>query len=219
LGAQHEIVQEAADREQTRGLAAIQLERVQSQMGDVYRPVQAMLYQADICAIYMQHELGFEFNDVWELEFVRPFALWPHVEVLTRAFSSKFFAANKGSSYKKYSPADIALLEDPAKRQLYIEAYTSCIAPRWRDVAAILSTKSALMENPPASFFDGVYPANGVDWTKFSGGTLSFHMFDMGAFVHAWAPRERRGEAEGAPSLIHPSALQCMQPLAWKSVG
>ena len=38
--AQHEIVQEAADREQARGLAAIQLERVRTQMGDVYRPVQ-----------------------------------------------------------------------------------------------------------------------------------------------------------------------------------
>ena len=43
--AQHEVVQEAADREQTRGLAAIQLERVRSQMGDVYRPVQVMLMQ------------------------------------------------------------------------------------------------------------------------------------------------------------------------------
>ena len=36
--AQHEIVQEAADREQTRGLAAIQLERVRSSDGrGVYR--------------------------------------------------------------------------------------------------------------------------------------------------------------------------------------
>jgi hypothetical protein len=29
----------------------------------------------------MQHELGFEFNDVWGYEFVRPFTLWPHIEV------------------------------------------------------------------------------------------------------------------------------------------
>ena len=63
-------------------------------------------------------------------------------------------AALKGSPYKKYSPADIALLEDPAKRQLYIEAHTSCIAPRYRDVATILSSKSALMEPPPASYLD-----------------------------------------------------------------
>jgi hypothetical protein len=59
------MVQEAADRDQTRGLAAIQLERVRSRMGgDVYRPVHAMLNQADACAVYMQHELGVEFNEV-----------------------------------------------------------------------------------------------------------------------------------------------------------
>ena len=63
--AQHEIVQEAADREQTRGLAAIQLERVRSQMADVYRPVSEMQHTAVHYALYMEHELGFEFNDVW----------------------------------------------------------------------------------------------------------------------------------------------------------
>ena len=196
--AQHEIVQEAADRDQTRGLAAIQLERVRSQMGEVYRPVQILLNQANTCAFYMQHELGFEFNDVWGLEFVRPFALWPHLEVFTRDWSPKSLAALKGSPYKKYSPADLALLEDPAKRQVYIEAHTSCIAPRYREIVAILSTKSALMENPPASHLDGVFPADGIDWTKFSSGTLSVHMYDMAAFAHAWAPLERRWEAGGA---------------------
>ena len=203
--AQHDIVQEAADREQARGLAAIQLERVRSQMGDVYRPVQARIVQAEICAIYMQRELGFEFNDIWGFEFVQPFALWPHVEVLTRDFSPKMLAATKGSPYKKYSPADLALLEDPAKRQIYIEAHASCIAPRYRDVTAILSTKSALIENPPPSYLDGPYPADGVNWTKFSGGSLSYHMFDMATFAHAWAPLEQRWEAGGAPILMHSS--------------
>ena len=49
--AQHEIVQEAADLDQTCGLAAIQLERVRSRMGDVYRPVQAMLGQVGACTV------------------------------------------------------------------------------------------------------------------------------------------------------------------------
>jgi hypothetical protein len=195
---QHEIAQEAADRDQTRGLAAIQLERVRGQMGDVYRPVQAMLNQADTSQAYMRRELGFEFNDVRGFDFVRPFALWPHLEVWTRDWSPKMLAALKGSAYQKYSPADIALLEDPAKRQVYIEAHTSCIAPRYRDVAAILSTKSALMELPPASYLDGIYSADGVDWTKSSGGTLAHHMIDMAAFARAWAPLERRWEAAGA---------------------
>jgi hypothetical protein len=204
--AQHEIVQEAANRDQTRGLAAIQLERVRSQMSEVYRPVQVMLNQANWCAIYMQRELGFEFNDVWGLESVRPFARWPHLEVFTRDFNPKTRAALKGSPYKKYSPADLALLEDSAKRQIYIEAHTSCIAPRYRDIAVILSTKSALMENPPASYLDGVHPAGVTDWTKFSAGSLSYHMYDMAAFAHAWAPLERRWEAEGAAVAMHVTA-------------
>jgi hypothetical protein len=191
------------EHERGRERAAIQLERVRSQMGDVYRPVQVLLNQADWCAVYMQHQLGFEFNDVWGFEFVRPFAMWPHLEVLTRDFSPKWFAAVRGSPYKKYSTADLALLEDPAKRQIYIEAHASCIAPRYREAAAILSTKTALMENPPTSYLDGVYPADGIDWTKFSGGTLAYHKVDMAAFAHAWAPLERRWEAEGAAVAMH----------------
>jgi hypothetical protein len=199
---QQDLEQARVQHERGRELAAVRLERVRTQMSDVYRPVQALQNQADTCAIYMQYELGFEASDVWGFEFVRPFALWPHVEVLTRDWSPKWFAALKGSPYKKYSPADIALLEDPAKRQVYIEAHTGCIAPCYREVTAILSTKSALMEPPPPSYLDGVYPADGVGWTKFSGGTLSYPMFDMGAFAQAWAPLERRWEAGGAPAML-----------------
>jgi hypothetical protein len=219
---QKDLEQARVQQEQTRGLAAIQLERVRTQMGDVYRPVQVMLFQVETCAVYMQHELGFEFNDIWGLELVRPFKLWPHLEAHTRDFSLAWYAAIKGSPYKKYSPADIALLEDPAKRQLYIEAHTSFIAPRYRDVAAILSTKSALMEPPPPSYLDGLYPADGVDWTKFTGTSLSTPSIDMGPFAHAWAPLERRWEAGGASNSTHASVLynatQCAT-LAWKPGG
>jgi hypothetical protein len=62
----------------------------------------------------------------------------------------------------------------------------------------ILSTKSALMEPPPPSYLDGVFPNGVADWTKFSAGTLSNHMCDLAAFAHAWAPLERRWEAGGA---------------------
>ena len=164
----------------------------------------------------MQHELGFELIDVWGFEFVRPFALWPHLEVHTRDWDPKFLATLKGSPYKKYSPADLALLEDPAKRQVYIETHASCIAPRFREVAAILSTKSALMEPPPASHLDGVFPDGVADWTKFSGGTLSFHMYDMAAFAHAWAPLERRWEAEGAAAVMHSTALHVCHRCCWQ---
>ena len=180
-------------------------------------PSKVALSQADTCAIYMARELGFEWCDVWGREFVRPFALWPHLEVITRDWSPKKLATLKGSPYKKYSPADLALLEDPAKRQLYIEAHASCIAPRYRDVAAILATKSALMEHPPGTYLDGVFPHGVADWTKFSGGTLSSHMMDMGAFARAWAPLERRWEAGGASAIMHATASLCA--LGWKPGG
>jgi hypothetical protein len=133
---------------------------------------------------------------------VWPFALWPYVGVWIRHYSPTYYAAFKGSPYKKYSPADIAqLYEDLAKRQLYIEAHASCIAPRFRDVATILLTKTALMEPPPPSDLNGVFPGDLLDWTKFSDGSLLYHMLDLGAFAHAWAPLERRWEAGGAPAI------------------
>jgi hypothetical protein len=199
--AQKDLERARMEQERRRELAVVQLERVRRQMGDVYRPVQVMLQQVDACANNMARELAFEWVDVLGLKFVRPFALWPHLEVYSRDWSPKCLAALKGSPDKKYGPADIALLEDPAKRQVYIEAHAGCIAPRYRDIAAILSTKSALMEPPPASYLDGVFPADGVDWTKFSGGSLSNHMYDMGAFAHAWAPLEQRWQVGGAPTV------------------
>ena len=64
------------------------------------------------------------------------------------------------------------------------------------------SALPSLPEVAPASFLDVLFPANGVaDWTKFSGGSLSVHMFDMAAFAHAWAPLERRWEAGGVPTI------------------
>ena len=195
--AQHEIVQEAADRDQARGLAAIQLERVRSQMAEALVPLNALFNRADACAIYMQQELGFEFNDIFAVECVRPFTLWPHLEVWNRALigTPVHLKAFKGSPYKKYSPADIALLEDPAKRQLYIEAHTGGIAPCYREIAAIFMTKGHLLQRPPAAFLDRVFPDGVADWTKFLAGSLNILQFDMGAFADAWAPLERRWEA------------------------
>jgi hypothetical protein len=220
--AQQDLEQARVEQERGRERAAVQLERVRSQMGDVYRPVQVMLIQAETCATYMQHELGFEYNKARGIEFVRPFALWPHLEAYTRDVSAKSLAATKGSPYKNYSPADLTLLEDPAMRQVYTEAHVGCIAPRYREATAILSTKSALMEPPPPSYLDGAYPADGIDWTKFSVGSISYHMIDMAAFAHAWAPLERRWEAGGVVAMPHARPhrviLYCLRP-SWVENG
>jgi hypothetical protein len=208
---QHEIVQEAADREQARGLAAIQLERVRSQMAEALMPLNTLLDRADSGAMYMQRELGFDFADIWSFDFVRPFALWPHLEVFDRTYfgTPKHLKAMKGSPYKKFSPADIALLEDPAKRQIYIEAHTDCMAPCWREVATILTTKAHLLQRPPPAVLDRIFPDGVADWIKFLSGSLIFLQYDMGAFADAWAPLERRWDAGDF------SRMQPTQPNPW----
>jgi hypothetical protein len=42
--------------------------------------------------------------------------MWPHLEVYSRDLCPTMLAVEKGPPYKKYSPADIALLEDLGKR-------------------------------------------------------------------------------------------------------
>ena len=213
--AQHEIVQEAADRDQARGLAAVQLERVRSQMAEALVPLNHLFERPVVCMAYMERELGFEITDIWGVDFVRPFALWPHVEVWNRDFGGNptLLKTMKGSPYKKYSPADIALLEDPAKRQLYIEAHAGCMAPRWREVATILATKGHLLQRPPPALLDRIFPDGIADWTKFCMGTLISLQYDMGAFADAWAPLERRWEAGDF------SRMQPAQPNPWLALA
>jgi hypothetical protein len=208
--AQHEIAQEAAAREQARGLVAIQLERVRSQM-EAIMPLKTLLHRAEASTVYMACELGLEWFDIWGVDFVRQSTLWPHIEVWCRDFGGNptMLKTMKGSAYKKYSPADIALLEDPAKRQIYIEAHTGCIAPCWREVATILATKGHLLEDPPATLLDRIFPDGIADWTKLLAGAVRILFFDMGAFVDAWAPLERRWEAGDF------SRMQPAQPNPW----
>jgi hypothetical protein len=54
--AQKDLEQARVEQERGRERAVVQLERMRSRMGDVYRPVHAMLLQTDTCAIYMQCE-------------------------------------------------------------------------------------------------------------------------------------------------------------------
>ena len=73
----------------------------------------------------------------------------------------------------------------------------------------------------PGRCLDGVYPADGIHWTKFSAGTLSSHMYDMAAFAHARAPLERRWDAGGAAAVIstrpHHAIVLCA--LGWNLGG
>jgi hypothetical protein len=86
------------------------------------------------------------------------------------------------------------LVDDPSKRAIYTEAHSSGMIPRWRDMAAIVATKLALIEAPPPESLVAANPAqfSGVDWEKISAGTLTHHFVDMITFADAWAAIEQR---------------------------
>jgi hypothetical protein len=86
------------------------------------------------------------------------------------------------------------LVDDPSKRAIYTDAHSSGMIPRWRDMAAIVATKLALIEAPPPESLAAASPAqfSGVDWLKISSGTLATHFYDMITFADAWAAIEQR---------------------------
>ena len=87
------------------------------------------------------------------------------------------------------------LVDDPSKRAIYTDAHSSGMIPRWRDMAAIIATKLALIEAPPPESLAAANPAlfsSEVDWAKISAGTLVSHFMEMITFADAWVPIERR---------------------------
>ena len=86
------------------------------------------------------------------------------------------------------------LVDDPSKRAIYTDAHSSGMVPRWRDMAAIIATKLALIEAPPPESLAAAFPAvfSGVDWAKIGAGSLTVHFSGMIAFADAWAAIEQR---------------------------
>ena len=85
------------------------------------------------------------------------------------------------------------LADDSIKRAVYTDAHTSGMTPRWRDIATIITTKTALIEAPrPESLYAlGPWVA-AVDWAKINGGALTVPFWDMVTFTDAWAAIEKR---------------------------
>ena len=82
------------------------------------------------------------------------------------------------------------LVDDPSKRTVYTDAHASGMVPRWRDMAAIIATKLALIEAPPPESLARIIP--GQDWAKICSNDLMQPWWDMVAFADAWAAIERR---------------------------
>ena len=76
-------------RERERHVAGLLLERVRTQMTDVYRPLTVACVAADAARLYMARELGFEWLQLRSFDscFIRPSErLYPHLEVMFRDY-------------------------------------------------------------------------------------------------------------------------------------
>ena len=82
------------------------------------------------------------------------------------------------------------LVDDPSKRAIYTDAHSSGMIPRWRDMAAIIATKLALIEAPPPESLARTLPV--LDWAKIYANNLVGPLIDMVVFADAWVPIERR---------------------------
>ena len=106
------------------------------------------------------------------------------------------------------------LADDPTKRAIYTDAYTSGMIPRYRDIAAITTTKTALIEVPPPESLAALGPwAAAVDWGKMFSNNLIIPFYDMAVFADVWAAIERRW-ADGDYSVrsAGPSKVSILSP-------
>jgi hypothetical protein len=265
---QHDIERSLEAHEKSRELAALQLERVRTQMMDVYRPLSAAYCASLYTTQWMARELDFEWLRLngFDSCFIRPSEqLYPHLEVRTQDFAPEHIAhvleAQGATMWHKWSPGDLQvrrgapsglarlqlcshspnillllvtppppklaamivrpfmtslrvrshqlLADDPTKRAIYTDAHTCGMVPRWRDMAAISTTKTALIEPPPPESLAALGSwAAAMDWAKIYNNTLIGSPFRHG---------DLRGRLGGDRAAVGQRGLLGTRGLGWQS--
>ena len=100
-------------RERERHASGLLLERVRTQMMDVYRPLTAAIMAAQQARKYMARELGFEWLTLTAHDacFMQPSErLYPHLEVFTHDYAPLWAHARESqgaAAWWKHSPGDL----------------------------------------------------------------------------------------------------------------
>lgn len=139
---QHELVQEAAERQRAEDRAGKQLERVQTQNAELVYPVGTLVNQFWPAFNRAALECGLEGHlATFAIEFVSPPAQ-PHVTVWY-AGNPKAFKATAASPFLgTLPPDDVArLAADPTKRARWVELATHTLLPVLRELVPIIQTK------------------------------------------------------------------------------
>jgi hypothetical protein len=139
---QHEVIQEAAEREKVEVKAGKQLERVQMQLAEFVNPVSQLVQSFTRAFETAVPRCGLEdYAATYRFEYYSP-PTQPHVD----AFNSGNPAMIKAISTKPFAytlaPEDVARLdENPGKRARWIELCTCSLMPPLRELVPILHTK------------------------------------------------------------------------------
>ena len=139
---QHQLIQEAAERQLAEDRAGKQLERVQTQNAELVYPVYTLTQLFMRCFHRAALECGLEgYLATFAIEFVSPPAQ-PHATVYYSA-SPKHIKAIATSPFAcTLPPNDLArLATDPTKRARWVELATHTLLPVLRELVPIIQTK------------------------------------------------------------------------------
>jgi hypothetical protein len=204
-----------ADREKAQRQAALQLERVRSQNADALMPIGGHLNVATHLQVNLRWELKLPITGTlqWHTNFIKPLALFPHLEAFQVDTSSPqqmqvFFAP-----LEAYGPDDFAALAaDERKRDVFMAAYRHSIVPRMRAAADLLMSKRHLLDYPSPTYGDGVFAGSGIDWNTFLTGSLNNAALRYAQHADAWLPIMSMWEREEF-SAMFPAAPYCYSPV------
>ena len=140
---QHELIQEAAERQRAEDRAGKQLERVQTQNAELVHPVNTLVGQ--FWAAFNSHvalECGLEgYMATFAIEFVSPPAQ-PHATVWYAGNPKHYKAIAASPFLGTLPPDDLArLAADPTKRARWVELATHTLLPVLRELVPIIQTK------------------------------------------------------------------------------
>ena len=139
---QHQLIQDAAERQQAEDRAGKQLERVQTQNAELVYPVGTLVTQFNIAFASAALECGLEdYLATYDIEFVSPPAQ-PYATVWY-AGSPKHYKAIAASPFVGTLPPDelARLAADPTKRARWVELVTHTLLPVLRELVPIIQTK------------------------------------------------------------------------------
>jgi hypothetical protein len=139
---QHEIIQEAAERQRAEDKAGKQLERVQMQNAEFVYPVNTLLQQFAYAFLDLVYYCGLEkYMATSATEFVSP-PTQPYVAAYNAGNTEVFKAAAANPFTCTLHPEDLGrLAADPAKRTLWVDLVTHTVLPALRALVPIIRTK------------------------------------------------------------------------------